>query len=86
MLPAYMLTAVTVAAAAPPWVAGQENVTVSRKLLSRAANYCPGTLEMVLNPLFVAVRWIMESGPVTRWLDNWIDGMEREKEEKANEH
>ncbi|KAJ5532783.1 hypothetical protein N7494_009335 [Penicillium frequentans] len=79
LLSAHMLSAVGVMAGAPPWVAGIKDVTVSRKLLSCAATYCPRTLEMVLNPLCVAFRWILESGPVTKWLDNWIDGMKREK-------
>lgn len=79
LLPAHMLSAVGVFAGAPPWIAGTKDVTVGRKLLSHAAIYCPGMLEMVLNPLLVALRWIIESGPVTRWLDNWIDGMKREE-------
>lgn len=85
LLPAYTLSAVAVVAGAPPWVSGIEDVTFSRKILSRASIYCPGTLEMVSNPVVVALRWIMETGPVTRWLDNWIEGMRREKEKKANE-
>ncbi|KAJ5631088.1 uncharacterized protein N7484_011188 [Penicillium longicatenatum] len=83
LLPAHMLSAVAVVAGAPPWVAGTKDVTLSRKLLSRAAIYCPGTLEMVFNPFSIVLRWIMESGLMTRWLDNWIDGMKREG--KANE-
>lgn len=85
LLPAHMLSAMGVVAGAPPWVAGTEDVTISRKFLSHAAIYCPGTLEMLFNPLLVVLRWIAESNLVTSWLDNWIDGMKREKEKKANE-
>lgn len=79
LLPAHMVSAVGVMAGAPPWIAGIKDVTVSRKLLSCAAIHCPGTLEMVLNSFLIVLRWAMESGPVTKWLDNWIDSMKREK-------
>ncbi|KAJ5108874.1 hypothetical protein N7456_005549 [Penicillium angulare] len=78
-LPPHMLSGVAFLAGSPPWIAGTKDVTLSRRLLSSAAIHCPGILEMLLNRLFIGLRWMLESGPVTRWLDNWIDGMKRNK-------
>ncbi|KAJ5273543.1 hypothetical protein N7478_008668 [Penicillium angulare] len=85
LLPPHMISGVAFLAGSPPWIAGTKDVTVSRKLLSRAAIYCPGILEILLNRLFIALRWILESGPLTRWLDNWIDGMKRDKVKNSDE-
>ncbi|KAA8917125.1 hypothetical protein TRICI_000721 [Trichomonascus ciferrii] len=79
LLPADMLSGVGVLAGAPPWVAGTGDVTLTRKVLSRAAINCPRALEAVLDPLFYSLRWIIETGPVTRRLDGWIESMQLKK-------
>lgn len=81
-LPHDMLSAVGVLAGSGPWVAGTQDVTMSRRLTSLAATHWPAAFEGVSNILVGMLRSIVTTGPVTRWLDNWIDSMKRGEEDE----
>lgn len=81
-LPPEMLSAVGVVAGAGPWTAGTQDVSWYRRVLSQAAISWPTGLETVSNVFIKMLRGIVDSGPVTRWLDNWIDGMRRGKQDE----
>ncbi|KAL4889795.1 Alpha/Beta hydrolase protein [Aspergillus ambiguus] len=84
-LPSRMLSAVGVVAGAPPWIAGTEDVTMSRKITAVAATSFPSALETVSDLLVMVLRRVATTGPVERWLDNWIDSMRREKENQSEQ-
>ncbi|RFU25448.1 hypothetical protein B7463_g10887, partial [Scytalidium lignicola] len=79
-LPPDMLSAVGVLAGAGPWTAGTQDVTMPRRLLCLMATRWPAGLEVLSGTLINLFRGIVNTGPVTRWLDNWIDSMKRGKD------
>jgi pimeloyl-ACP methyl ester carboxylesterase len=77
-----MLSAVGIIASAAPWVAGTREVPMSAWLTHLAATYWPAGLRFVTGALVGMLRWIMTTGPVTRWIDAWLDGLKHAKELK----
>ena len=77
-LPQDMLSAVGVLAGSGPWIAGTQEVTLSRRLTSLAATYCPAAFEGASNILIAMLRRVAATDTVKKWLDNWIESMKRE--------
>lgn len=84
-LPHDMLSAVGVVAGSGPWIAGTQDVTLSRRLISLAATHCPAAFIAISNIVIAVLRRTAATGMAKKWLDNWIDRTKRREEEKEEE-
>ena len=84
-LPHDMISGVGVLAGSGPWIAGTQDVTLSRRVASLAATYCPTAFEVASDILFGMLRRAASTEMVKRWLDNWIDSMQREDKSKDDD-
>jgi len=80
-LPREVMSAVGLFAAAPPWAAGAHHMSWYRRLTSWAAVYLPTGLAAVTSALVGVLRWLVKTGPVTRWIDGLLEKL-RSKEAK----
>ncbi|KAL2862818.1 alpha/beta fold hydrolase [Aspergillus lucknowensis] len=81
-LPPERLSAVGILAGAGPWEAG--HVSAARRLISLAATHTPTALGVLIDGLVGVSRWAANTGPVARWLDNWLEKQETaEKSDKS---
>ncbi|KKK13481.1 hypothetical protein P175DRAFT_0503915 [Aspergillus ochraceoroseus IBT 24754] len=79
-LPYEMLSAVGILAGAGPWAAGMRYVSRTRRMLSCAATNSPAALRVFVDGVVGASRWCATSGPVTKWLDAWLEKQESRDE------
>ena len=79
-LPCETLSAVGVLAGAPPWRAGTQGLPKSLRILALATEHWPTGLRGLTNGLAEAFRMILATGPVTRWIDNWLSNTQQEKD------
>jgi len=82
-LPHEMLSAVGVLAGAPPWEAGPQYMPWYSRATSWAATYWPTGFGAVTNALIAIIRWIMTTGPVTRWIDKLLESVKKAKKEST---
>ncbi|KAL3483227.1 Alpha/Beta hydrolase protein [Aspergillus germanicus] len=75
-LPHERLSAVGILAGAAPWDTGLQHVSTSRRLLSWAATSSPTPLGSLLDGVIGVSRWAVNTSPVTRWVDNWLEKQE----------
>ncbi|KAL3447134.1 Alpha/Beta hydrolase protein [Aspergillus insuetus] len=75
-LPHERLSAVGILAGAAPWDIGLQHVSSSRRLLSWAAASSPTALGSLFNGVIGVSRWAVNTSPVTRWIDNWLEQQE----------
>ncbi|KMU79947.1 hypothetical protein CISG_08229 [Coccidioides immitis RMSCC 3703] len=66
------LAAVGLLAGAPPWIAGTQGVSLSRRIASSAATHWPSGLLALTDMLVGMLRWVVTTGPVERALDTWL--------------
>ncbi|EAS29979.3 uncharacterized protein CIMG_08725 [Coccidioides immitis RS] len=71
-LPRESLAAVGLLAGAPPWIAGTQGVSLSRRIASSAATHWPSGLLALTDMLVGMLRWVVTTGPVERALDTWL--------------
>jgi pimeloyl-ACP methyl ester carboxylesterase len=83
-LPHKMISAVGLFAGAPPWAAGAHYMSWYRRVTAWAAVYMPTGLAAVLNALVGVIRWLVKTGPITRWIDGLLEKLRSKntKEEK----
>lgn len=81
-LPRSMLTSVGLFASGPPWAAGRHYMTRSRRIMSKMAVYWPGGLKLLLNITLAVARSLSRTGFVTRRIDAWLEGLEKQKRSK----
>ena len=82
-LPPEMLSAVGIMAGAPPWQAGTQGVPMSARAVSSAAKYWPAGLKGLTEVLVGTLRMGLVTRPATRWIDNWLDKVEQEKDRSS---
>nr|ANF07025.1 hypothetical protein FVEG_15198 [Fusarium verticillioides] len=79
-LPKRTVTSVGLFATAPHWAAGTKHVEYYRRVFKVWAEHSPSTLRAALYMLYLSIRWVVLSGPVSRRLNKWLEA-ERKKEE-----
>lgn len=75
-----MLSAVGIMAGAGPWQAGTQDVPLSSRAVYLAAKYWPGGLRGLTNVLVGTLRRGLATRPASRWIDDWLNKVEREHE------
>jgi pimeloyl-ACP methyl ester carboxylesterase len=85
MLPREMLSAAGIVAGAPPFQAGTKDLRMSTWLTYLAATYFPSGLRAVSVALIGFLRWAVNTGPATRWIDAWLAKLKAEKREDREE-
>jgi len=83
-LPLQMLSAVGVFAGGPPWRAGRQHMPWYGRLTAWASTYWPTAFGVVTNSLIGVLRWIVTTGPVTRWIDKFLETATKAKKEKQS--
>lgn len=83
VLPANMMTSVGVLAGAGPWRAGIRDVLWSAWLTHLAAVYCPAALRIVSNGLVGTARWLVSTGPVSRWIDRFLAALSAKRKKEG---
>lgn len=84
-LPKEMLSAMGVMAGVGLWEAGMKHIPWSLWGTYFAATYFPSGLRVVTDALVGLMRGVLTTGVVTHWIDNWLEGRKREKEERKGE-
>ncbi|KAL2820160.1 Alpha/Beta hydrolase protein [Aspergillus cavernicola] len=79
-LPHERLSAVGILAGAGPWAAGMQYVSMTRRVISVAATRSPAAFTRVVDGLVQTSRWAVHTGPVTKWLDTWLEKQESRDE------
>ncbi|KAG7141814.1 hypothetical protein HYQ45_001660 [Verticillium longisporum] len=77
-LPREMLTGVGLFASGPPWWAGRQHMSLTRRVTSRMANQWPWGLTILLQGLVDTARWLLGTAVIRKRLDAWLQG-ERNK-------
>lgn len=83
-LPREMLSAVGMLASAGPWEAGIKDVSWVTYMNYLGATYWPRGLEGLTNGSVRGLKRISATGPVTRWLDGWLDSISGDAADKLD--
>jgi pimeloyl-ACP methyl ester carboxylesterase len=79
-LPRDMMSAVGVMAGAPPWEAGRDQMSLSRRAISWTSRNTPAALGLTADGLIGLTRWIVTTGLVTRQIDSWLESQQQKEE------
>ncbi|KAJ4144158.1 hypothetical protein NW765_001315 [Fusarium oxysporum] len=82
-LPKRAITSVGLFATAPHWAAGTKHVEYYRRVFKVWAEYSPSTLRAALYMLYLSLRWIVLSGPVSRRLSKWLEAQHKKEEAES---
>ncbi|KEF54243.1 uncharacterized protein A1O9_09409 [Exophiala aquamarina CBS 119918] len=82
MLPHSMLTGVGLFASAPPWVAGPHYMSLGRRMTRLAAVHWPTGLRALLNATVGGLQWLVNTEPVAKWIDGWLEAQDQKKERR----
>ncbi|EWY90132.1 hypothetical protein FOYG_07747 [Fusarium oxysporum NRRL 32931] len=77
------VTSVGLFATAPHWAAGTKHVEYYRRVFKVWAEYSPSTLRAALYMLYLSLRWIVLSGPVSRRLSKWLEAQHKKEEAES---
>jgi pimeloyl-ACP methyl ester carboxylesterase len=81
-LPKEMLTGVGLFASGPPWAAGAHHMSLTRQLASVMSRRYPRILRAIFGIFVRFTKWLVNSGPIARRIDRWLEKQDAEKEEK----
>ncbi|KAI0120703.1 hydrolase [Xylariales sp. AK1849] len=80
-LPGDMLSTVGVLSGAGPWEAGTQDVPLLARGTHLAATWWPAGLKIASSALVESLQWIINSGPVVRRIDAYVESLDRKKED-----
>ncbi|KAF4343729.1 hydrolase or acyltransferase (alpha beta hydrolase superfamily) [Fusarium beomiforme] len=81
-LPKRAITSVGLFASAPHWAAGTKHVEYYRRVFKVWSDYSPSTLRAALYMLYLTLRWVALSGPVSRRLNKWLEAEHKKEQAK----
>ncbi|KAF7550578.1 hypothetical protein G7046_g7968 [Stylonectria norvegica] len=84
-LPQENLQGVGLFASGGPWVAGAHHNELYRRVAKFLAIYWPSALGATLSVLVRLTRWLVNTGPVARRIDGWLEQQDKEKKDKVGD-
>ncbi|KAF4502778.1 hydrolase or acyltransferase (alpha beta hydrolase superfamily) [Fusarium agapanthi] len=84
-LPKRAVTSVGLFATAPHWAAGTKHVEYYRRVFKVWVQFSPSTLRGALYMLYLSIRWVVLSGPVSRRLNKWLEDQRKKEEAESGE-
>ncbi len=82
-LPREKLSGLGVISGAPPWQAGSHMMPWFAKATYAAAWYLPSGLRLTTSALVNVLKWAATTGPVTRWLDGFLEQLKQKREKEG---